>query len=614
MIKNFQELISQIKTQVPIQELISEFITIKKSGRGYVAVCPFHDDHNPSLQIHPQKGIFKCFSCGTGGDLISFYALINKKKWSEAVTELASKYGFKIEYGNENPVESQLKSQLYEMNKIVLNFFKTNLFSATGKEALEYLKEKRNLNDKTIEKFELGYAQNSWNLLYKHLSSEKGYTQELIIASGLIIPKENQDGYYDRFRNRVIFPIFNESNNLIAFGGRALSSDDVKYINSPETLIYNKGQNLYGLNFAKEEIKKSDCVILTEGYMDTIAAQEAGLLNTVATLGTALTSHQLRLLGKHTESKKIYLCMDTDPAGKKAVETIFRLAQETSKFVNLDIRVVSELPGKDLDEALKQFDANTIKEKIAISKKLINFIIDRKVENHHLSDDINKKRIIEEIIDIIFEIKDSIEQNEYLKYASHQLNIEEELLNIKLRDKSRSQKARNLKQHNIQGKRDNDEIFKMHSFERYKHAELELLSLYIESFPQKAEEIKNELAVFEFLDEKHKLIKEYIDNITDKQIAPKEIINNLIIEFNEYKHIMEIISDLAWRIGADEEGETSSYIKNKDKILTEAKNSIKWWVTNKQKMKTYTGLIKDCKSKEEEIKILSEMLNLLKKE
>ncbi len=614
MIKNFQELVSQIKTQVPIQELISEFITIKKSGRGYVALCPFHDDHKPSLQIHPQKGIFKCFSCGTGGDLIAFYALINKKKWSEAVPELAIKYGLKVEYGNEDSAELQIKNQLYDLNKESLKFFKNNLFNSLGKDALIYLKEKRQITDNIIEKFELGFAQNAWDSLYKYLSSEKGYTQELIIASGLIIPRENQAGYYDRFRNRVIFPIFNETNNIIGFGGRALLAEDVKYINSPETLIFNKGQNLYGLNFAKEEIKKINNVVLTEGYLDVITAHQSGLINTVATLGTALTNNQLRLLTKYSDSKTIYLCMDTDSAGKKAVESIFRLTQEVSKFANYDIRVVSDLPGKDLDESLQSNDISVIREKVKTGKKLTEFIIDRIAVNYNTADEISKKRIMDELLSVLIEIKDPIEQNDYTKYTSHITSIEQELISLKLKDKTKSAKYKNLRFQNTKVAKEEEDKFKMHSLERYKHAEIELLSLYIGSFPHKTEDMKKELDSFELLDEKHLLIKEFIDNISDKQTTPQKIIDDLILEFNEYKHIMSLISDIALRIESDDYLENSSYLKNKDKIISEAKTSIQWWVTNKQKMKTYTTQIKDCKNKEEEIKIISDMLNLLKKE
>jgi len=355
MIKNFKELIEQIKTQVPIQEMIAEYVPVKKSGRGYVSICPFHDDHKPSLQIHPQKGIFKCFSCGTGGDLITFYALINKKKWAEAIPELATKYGLKVEYGDENKAEVEIKTKLYDLNRVALNFFKENLYlnNSDAKIALDYVQNKRKLTKETIEKFEVGYAPNGWESLYSYLTKDRNYQQELIVASGLFIPRENQNSYYDRFRNRVIFPIYNEKNNVIGFGGRTLTNEDAKYINSPETLIFSKGFNLYALNYAKDAIKNLDYVILTEGYLDVITAHQHGLTNTVATLGTALTKEQARLLAKYTNSKKICLCLDTDAAGQKAAERTFKISQEISKFVTLDLRVVSDLISKDLDESLK---------------------------------------------------------------------------------------------------------------------------------------------------------------------------------------------------------------------------------------------------------------------
>ncbi|MBI3590226.1 MAG: DNA primase [Candidatus Melainabacteria bacterium] len=612
MIKNFQELVSQIKTQVPIQELISEFITIKKSGRGYVAICPFHDDHHPSLQIHPQKGIFKCFSCGTGGDLISFYSLINKKKWSEVIPELASKYGLRVEYGNENKVELEIKNQLLELNKSALVFFKKNLFQSCGEDGLNYLKNKRKLTDTTIEKYELGYAQNNWDSLFNHLTKEKKYPHELIIASGLFIPRENQQGYYDRFRNRIVFPIYNESNTVIGFGGRTLSSEDVKYINSPETLIFNKGQTLYGLNFAKEDIKKSDHVILTEGYLDVITAHQHGLLNTVASLGTALTIQQARLLTKYTESKKIYLCLDNDSAGKKAVESIFRTIQEISRHISLDLRVAANLPEKDLDESLKSSDIKTVKGIIANGQKINYFIFDRVIKEYNdASDDLVKKKLLDELLEIIIVIKDPIEQNENIKYIAHRLSIEEELINLKLRGKTKSLK-RNIRKHEDSSDKGQDDIFKMHTLERFKHAELELLSLYISSFPLQNDEIKSELGSFEFIDEKHKLIKDYIDNLDNNNISPQELINQLIIEFNEYKHVMSAISDLAWRIESDFTSQSANYSKNKEKLLSEAKNSIDWWVTYKQKMQGLTSLLKDCKNKDEEKEVLSKMINLLK--
>ena len=207
MIKNFQELVSQIKTQIPIQELIAEFISIKRAGKNFVALCPFHNDHHPSMHISPQKGIFKCFVCGTGGDLITFYSSIKKLKWADAIPELATKYGLKIEYEDEDSTENKIKNQLYELNKVALEFFKKSLFDYS--EAFSYLTEKRNITLDTIKKYELGYAPNKWDGLLDYFIKEKNYTNELIIASGLFASKENQNGFYDRFRNRIMFPIFN---------------------------------------------------------------------------------------------------------------------------------------------------------------------------------------------------------------------------------------------------------------------------------------------------------------------------------------------------------------------------------------------------------------------
>lgn len=610
-IKNFQELISQIKSQVPINELVSEYISVKKSGRSYVALCPFHNDHNPSMHINPEKGIFKCFSCGTGGDSIYFYSQINKKKWSEAVVDLATKYGLKVEYGDENKPETQIKNRLYEVNRAALDFFKMNLFLDSGKAALQYLLEARGFTNELIDKYEIGFALNSWDSLLNYFSKEKQYTQELIIASGLFVPRESSSGYYDRFRNRVIVPIFNENNNVIGFGGRTITNEEPKYLNSPETLVFNKGSMLYGFNFAKDEIKKSDYVILTEGYFDVISAYQHGLLNTVATLGTALTPQQARLLGKYTESKKVCLCMDSDKAGKKAVEAIFRLVNSSDNNVSLDIGVVSDLGAKDLDEALKKNNLADLQSRIQNAQPLIYFVFDTAIEQYSLAEsDFEKKSLLDDILQNVIELKDPIERSNSVKYISHKVGIEEELLNLRIKDKSKAAKKKFVRnQKPAQELSANQEQFTMHSIERFKHAEIELLTLYVSSFPYSSKEIKAELDEVQFIDEKHKLIKDFLDILSQEEISSDEVINRLVLEFNEYKHIMTTISDLAWRIESDL---ILSYSKNKDKILAEAKEWINWWVKNKQKLKSLAEMLKDCKNIDEESNILLEMIRIVK--
>lgn len=611
-IKNFQELISQIKAQIPIHELISEYVSIKKSGRGYVALCPFHDDHHPSMHINPDKGIFKCFSCGTGGDLIYFYSQINKKKWSEAMIDIATKYGFKIEYSDENKPETQIKDKLYELNKVALDFFRKNLFSKSGDEALNYLINIRGFSKEIINKYEIGFALNGWDALLLYLSREKQYPQELIIASGLFVPRENSNGYYDRFRNRVIVPILSENNHVIGFGGRTITNEEPKYLNSPETLIFNKGSILYGLNFAKDEIKKSGYVILTEGYFDVISAHQYGLLNTVATLGTALTPYQARLLGKYTESKKVCLCMDSDNAGKKAVESIFRLINSADNNILLDVVAVSDLGAKDLDEALKSNDLPELKNKIERAQRLIYFVLDSGIKRYiSAQSDFEKKSILDEILQTIIDLKDPLEQNDCIKYISHSLKIEEELLNLRVKDKSKAAKKKFTRSQKSAPdlKNNNEEQYTMHSIERFKHAEVELLTLYVSSFPYSSKEIQNELNKIQFIDEKHQLVKDFLDNISQEEITPDKVINALVQEFNEYRHIMATVSDLAWRIESDL---VLSYSKNKAKILSEAKEWINWWINNKQKLKSLTEMLKDCKNTVEESNILLEMMKIIK--
>ncbi|OGI07057.1 MAG: DNA primase [Candidatus Melainabacteria bacterium RIFCSPLOWO2_02_FULL_35_15] len=611
-IKNFQELVSQIKAQIPIHELISEYVSIKKSGRGYVALCPFHDDHHPSMHINPDKGIFKCFSCGTGGDLIYFYSQINKKKWSEAMTDIATKYGFKIEYSDENKPETQIKDKLYELNKVALDFFRKNLFSKSGDEALNYLINIRGFSKEIINKYEIGFALNSWDALLLYLSREKQYPQELIIASGLFVPRENSNGYYDRFRNRVIVPILSENNHVIGFGGRTVTNEEPKYLNSPETLVFNKGSILYGLNFAKDEIKKSGYVILTEGYFDVISAHQYGLLNTVATLGTALTPYQARLLGKYTESKKVCLCMDSDNAGKKAVESIFRLINSADNNILLDVGVVPDLGAKDLDEALKLNNLPELKNKIERVQRLIYFVLDGGIKRYiSAQSDFEKKSILDELLQTIIDLRDPLEQNDCIKYISHSLKIEEGLLNLKVKDKSKTAKKRFTRSQKPDPglKNNNEEQYTMHSIERFKHAEVELLTLYVSSFPYSSKEIQTELNKIQFIDEKHQLVKDFLDNISQEEITPDKVINALVQEFNEYRHIMATVSDLAWRIESDL---VLSYSKNKAKILSEAKEWINWWINNKQKLKSLTEMLKDCKNITEESNILLEMMKIVK--
>lgn len=617
MITNFKDVVSEIKTIAPIHELISEYIQIKRSGRNYKALCPFHNDKNPSLQIHIEKGIFKCFSCGAGGDIITFYSKINNKNWTDSIVDLANKYGIKIEYGDENKTENKIKNELYEVNKIALEFFKNNLFIDAGKEALNYIKNERLISDDSINKFGIGFAQNSWDSLFNYLSNKKQFQKELLLSSGLFIARENKDGYYDRFRNRVIFPIFDEKNNVIGFGGRILPSStdtQAKYINSPETIIFNKGYILYGFNFAKENIKKEDFAILTEGYLDVITSHQYGLNNTVATLGTALSSSQMKLLSKYTSSNKVCICMDSDQAGIKALENVFNILQDTDKDSLLDVRVTTNLPAKDLDESLKIENSEKLKERIFNGEKIAAFIFKREIDSYIKASTENdnhlKKHHLDRIFDLLSGINDLLEKNEYIKLIAHKLNLNEELISQKLTNTVK-RKKRFVKEPTREEKNnlETDE-FKMYTQKRFIHAEKELLLLYLSTFPN-PDSIRNEISSITFIDDKNKLIKDFLDNITDHSITAEEVINQLMIEFNEYNHIMSRISELSIELDNSSLNQVN-YSKNKDKIISEAKTSINWWITNEQKMKKLNSLLLESSNEEEKNSLLKQMIDIVK--
>lgn len=338
------EFISEIKYRNDLGELAGSYMQLKRRGRNLVGLCPFHGEKTPSFNIYTENGSFYCFGCGTGGDIITFVMKIENLDYMEAVKFLAERAGMTMPEDDYDDSMSKLRTRIYEANREAARFFYSKLVSKEGAEGLRYLRN-RGLADSTIRRFGLGFAPDERFSLGNHLRS-RGFTEAEMIAANLVFKSRSGNSVLDRFYNRVMFPIIDVRGNVIAFGGRIMSDQKPKYLNTSDTLVFNKSYNLFSLNNAKNS--KSDSLILCEGYMDVISLNQAGFTNAVATLGTALTSDQASLMKRYC--KEVILCYDADEAGQKATARAINIL----RGVGLPVRVISIPDGKDPDEFIRR--------------------------------------------------------------------------------------------------------------------------------------------------------------------------------------------------------------------------------------------------------------------
>lgn len=315
--------IEQVKQRTDIVDVISEHVVLRKGGKGFVGLCPFHQEKSPSFSVSPTKQMYYCFGCNAGGDAIKFLMELGKHSFSEVVLDLARRYQVPmqtLEPEQRQELQRQLSraSQLYEVLAIASQFYQHALRQPQGQIALDYLQSQRQLSLETIQLFGLGYAPPGWETLYRYLVEHKRYPVQLLEQAGLIRSRQSQDGYYDYFRDRLIIPIYDTQGRIIGFGGRTLGEDQPKYLNSPETELFSKGKTLFALDQAKSAISQLDSAIVVEGYFDAIALHAKGITNVVASLGTALSLEQVRMLLRYTESKQLILNFDADLAGTQA--------------------------------------------------------------------------------------------------------------------------------------------------------------------------------------------------------------------------------------------------------------------------------------------------------
>ena len=365
------EVINQVIERSDIVEIIGDYTALKKAGRNFKALCPFHHEKTPSFVVNPDKQIFHCFGCGVGGNAVGFLMRQEGLEFPEAVRLLANKAGIVIpddEAAVSNP-SRQLREEIYKINALAAAFFHDILLTSREADvnaAREYLKA-RGVSLETVKKFQLGFAPNEWDALLKYLRS-RSIGEELIAKAGLIIAREGKSGHYDRFRNRVIFPIHDIQNRPVAFGARAMAdSDGAKYINSPETPVYTKGQHMFGLSLTKAAVGRMDRMIVVEGYMDMIMPFIHGVENIAASLGTALTTDQIRLIRRYTPN--VVMLFDTDPAGQSAIVRSLDLLIDEG----MNVRVATLAQDEDPDSFIRQEGLEAFNVRLENATSLLDF-------------------------------------------------------------------------------------------------------------------------------------------------------------------------------------------------------------------------------------------------
>ena len=436
--------IDAVKEQADIVDVVGEHVVLKKKGREFVGICPFHDDSKPSMTVSPAKQFYYCFSCGAGGNPIKFLMEFQRQSFSDVVLDLARRYQVPVETVD-GPQQERLRQQLSRREKLqrvlalASGWFRTQLRSPEGQKAQLYLSETRGLSMATQETFELGYAPDQWDGLLKHLQQVEGCSPELLEAAGLVVPRKGGNGFYDRFRHRVIVPIHDRQGRVIGFGGRSLDGSEPKYLNSPETELFEKGKHLFGLDKATNAIRKDDRAVVVEGYFDVIALHAAGITNAVASLGTALSSQQITQLCRVSDGKRIVLNFDADGAGVRAANRAIGEVEQLALQGQLELRILHLPSGKDPDEFLKGHGAGDYRALLDQAPLWLDWQIEQALAERDLSRADQFQQAVAALVDLLGKLPQSAVRTHYLQRVAERLSGGQGRLALQLEEDLRQQ-------------------------------------------------------------------------------------------------------------------------------------------------------------------------------
>lgn len=409
-----EEVVEEVRMKNDIVDVISGYVKLQKKGSNYFGLCPFHNEKSPSFSVSPSKQMYYCFGCGAGGNVITFVMEYENYSFMEALQMLADRAGValpKQEYSKEAKEAADLRTALLEINRMAANYYYYQLTNPQGEAGYRYLRD-RQLSDDTIRHFGLGFANKTSDDLYRYLRA-KGYDDRILKETGLVTIEER--GAHDKFWNRVMFPIMDVNNRVIGFGGRVMGAGEPKYLNSPETKLFDKSRNLYGLNYAR--LSREKYILICEGYMDVIAMHQAGFTNAVASLGTAFTTQHAALLKRYTD--KVVLTYDSDGAGTKAALRAIPILRD----VGISIRVLNMQPYKDPDEFIKNMGAEAFRERIEQARNSFLFEIDVLKRNYEMEDPEQKTEFYNQVAKKLCEFPEALERDNYLEAVSREFFI-----------------------------------------------------------------------------------------------------------------------------------------------------------------------------------------------
>ena len=523
-------IIEEVRQSNDIIEVISQYVHLKRKGRSYFGLCPFHNEKSPSFSVSPDKQIFHCFGCGVGGNVITFISKIEGLGFKETIEVLAERA--KIELPIDNNADNskeELKAKVYKVNAYAAEYYHKRLFESRSKMGQEYVKQ-RKLNMETIESYKIGFSGN-FDELYKELRKQ-GFHDEEILESGLVNKTDNGK-YIDRYRNRLMIPIFDVRNRVIGFGGRVLDDSKPKYINSPENIVYSKGRNLFGLNVAKKgDIKK---LLIVEGYMDVISLHQRGITNVVAALGTALTPQQGWLLRKNTE--QVILGFDSDGAGQTAIMR----AMEVMQNMGCDIRILQMTGAKDPDEYILKYGSARFQKLLDEAISLIEFKVKILKQNLNLENAGDKIKFLNEIAKLFSKIDNTIEQEIYIEKIADGYNISKEaifgqvnkLQYANKKDEKVLEKAKPV-------------IVKREKKENYVSSEVQrrektIISMIVNT-PEMYNKIKENISVEDFKDEENKeILSKIYEKCEQNDVNVNSILN--LLDENIQNKLTEIMTE-----------------------------------------------------------------------